>query len=99
MRAVVDNLQEELSGFFVCLHLDVSGNAVRALAACVNRILKRVGEQHAQVALGKRQLIGQHGMHRKRDALRLARSANDERIRFAASFRSKRSRGWLRFPR
>ncbi len=71
LRAVVDNLQEELSGFFVCLHLDVSGNTVRALAACVNRILKRVGEQHAQVALGKRQLIGQHGMHRKRDALRL----------------------------
>ena len=71
LRAVVDNLQEELPGFFVCLHLDVSGNAVRALAACVNRILKRVGEQHAQVALGKRQLIGQNGMHRKRDALRL----------------------------
>ena len=71
LRAVVDNLQEELSGFFVGLHLNMSGNAVRALAACVNRILKRVGEQHAQVALGKRQLIGQHGMHRKRDALRL----------------------------
>ncbi|MFR4239978.1 MAG: hypothetical protein ACLT2F_05040 [Butyricicoccus sp.] len=34
-------------------------------------LLKCVGEQHARVALGKRQLIGQHGMHRKRDALRL----------------------------
>ena len=61
IHAVIDHLKKELAALFVGLHLNAAALAylLRPPPTGVQRVFKSVGQQHAKVAFGQRQSMGQ----------------------------------------
>ena len=61
IHAVIDHLKKELAALFVGLHLNAAALAylLRPPSTGVQRVFKSVGQQHAKVAFGQRQSMGQ----------------------------------------